>query len=32
MARKPKGNHRAYEEWAPSVNLDTTKYEPLIER
>ena len=31
MARKPKGNHRVYKGWAPSVNLHSTKYETLIE-
>ena len=32
MARKPKGNHRVYKEWAASVNLYSTKYESLIEK
>ena len=31
MARKPKGNYRAYKEWALFVNFYTEKYEPLIE-
>ena len=26
MARKPKGSHRAYKEWAPSVKVTGTKY------